>query len=1057
MIRWLLVHRFQASIEAPTGRSRRREKADRIGHPAHHPPPYVGGYKVCGLVLLFLIMGLQAEAARVDFNRDIRPIMADTCFRCHGFDANARKAKLRLDVRAEALKPAKSGAIPIVPGKPEQSEVVHRLFTEDEDDRMPPAEIHKPLTKEQKELFRRWIAEGAEYRDHWAFIPPVATPLPKLERSTWPKSPIDYFILSRLEEKGLKPSAEADKRTLVRRVSLDVTGIPPTPAEVDAFLADSSNSAYEKLVDRLLASPRYGERMAQDWLDVARFADSNGYQVDRDREMWAWREWVINAFNRNLRFDQFSIEQLAGDLLPNPTLDQKIATGFHRNHMINEEGGIIPEEFLTEYCADRVETTSTVWLGLTMGCARCHDHKYDPMTQKDYYGLFAFFHNVSEKGVGDYGQPIRRNTPPFLKLPAPQAEAKLKTLNSELEQTKQQMTNLTAAALAGGAEWENLAKATVPAWCKGEARIATVGTNKLEVKVNSAGDWTTVPLLKPGPTNLMLTAQISLPRVTAVKVELSPAPDSGRNTTNKIVIAKLRLARAESPEAEKSPVLLRPRTLTGTAPVADLAKVLDDKANTSWAVALANDRTESGVFVLSEAAQGSNGVMVKLELGLASDEILAAWRLRLKATDLASELLVPPDVLAVVQKPVTERTAEEKKQADDFRLAQNPEHVVLTKRSDDLKKQIDETDLSIPITLVMDEMAEPRPTFVLMRGAYDKKGEPVSAVTPSFLPAFPSGLPTNRLGLARWLMDSSNPLTARVEVNRLWQSVFGAGLVRTSEDFGLQGELPSHPELLDWLAIEFVRTGWDVKRMIKLFVMSATYRQDSRATPELRALDPENRLLARGPRYRLSAEAIRDQALAVSGLLVEKLGGPSVKPYHPPGLYEQVVAGSSASTYVQDKGDNLYRRSLYTYWKRSVPNPAMLVFDAPFRETCTARRSRTTTPLQALNLLNDPTYVEASLFLAQRMMREGGSTPESRIRRGFRLATGRQPKLAELDVLVNGWRSMEAGFRRDPPGAENLVALGETKADPTLDTVELAAYTTVASTLLNLDETVTKE
>jgi hypothetical protein len=460
---------------------------------------------------------------------------------------------------------------------------------------------------------------------------------------------------------------------------------------------------------------------------------------------------------------------------------------------------------------------------------------------------------------------------------------------------------------------------------------------------------------------------------------------------------------------------------------------------------------------LPEVAQGSNGVMVKLELYLAPEEMPPAWQLRLRATDLASDLLLPPDVLAIMQKPVAERTAEEKKQVDAFRLAQNPEHVALTKRSDDLKKQIDETDLSIPITLVMDELAEPRPTFVLVRGAYDKKGEPVSANTPSFLPAFPSRLSTNRLGLANWLVDPGNPLTARVAVNRLWQSVFGVGLVRTTEDFGLQGESPSHPELLDWLANEFVRAGWDIKRMMKLLVMSATYRQDSRVTAELRAIDPENRLLARGPRYRLSAEMIRDQALAVSGLLLEKLGGPSVKPYHPPGLYEQVVAGSSASTYVQDKGDNLYRRSLYTYWKRSVPNPAMLVFDAPFRETCTARRSRTTTPLQALNLLNDPTYVESSRFLAQRMMHEGGATPESRIQQGFRLATGREPRPTELGVLVSGWRSMEAGFRVDRSSAESLLTVGETKADPDLDAVELAAYATVASTLLNLDETITKE
>ena len=1003
----------------------------------------------------FVTFCLMAKAAKVDFNRDIQPVMADTCFRCHGFDEKARKAALRLDVRAEALKPAKSGATPIVPGKPDQSEVIRRLFTQDEDDRMPPTEIHKPLTAEQKELFRRWIAEGAEYRDHWAFIQPQPIEPPKVKQARWPKTSVDYFILAQLNRKKLKPSPAADQRTLIRRLSLDLTGIPPTLTEVDAFLSDRSNNAYEKLVDRLLASPRYGERMAQDWLDAARFADSNGYQVDRDREMGAWREWVIKAFNRNLPFDQFTIEQLAGDLLPNPTLDQKIATGFHRNHMINEEGGIIPEEFLAEYCADRVETTSTVWLGLTMNCARCHNHKYDPLTQKDYYGMFAFFHNVPEKGVGDYGQPIRRNTPPFVKLPAPEAEAKLAALNRELAETNQRLTNLTATVIANGAEWENRARIAVPTWSETEALSAIAGTNALEIR--PTGSWVQVPALKSDTRKVTIAARIPLKHITAVQVELSPAMDNGTNSSGKLAVAKLRLVRAESPEAEKNSVTLRPTTLTGTAPAADLANTLDDKANTTWTVTLAPDRTESAVFELPEATQGSNDVRVKLELDLTPDEILPAWQLRLRATGISSDLLVPPAVLALVQKSAAARTTEEKKQVDDFRLTHHPDYFALTNRATDLKKRIDETDLAIPIALVMAEMAEPRPTFVLLRGAYDKKGEAVTAATPSLLPAFPSGLPTNRLGLARWLVDPGNPLTARVTVNRLWQSVFGTGLVRTTEDFGSRGELPSHPELLDWLANEFVRTGWDVKRMMKLLVTSATYRQDSRLTPRLRELDPDNRLLARGPRYRLSAEMIRDQALAVSGLLVEKLGGPSVKPYHPPGLYEQVVSGSSASTYVQGHGEELYRRSLYTYWKRSVPNPAMLVFDAPFRETCTVRRSRTTTPLQALNLLNDPTYVEASRLLAQRMMHEGGATPESRIRHGFRLATGREPRRAELSVLVSGWRRMEETFRADRSDAESLLTVGETKADPTLDPVELAAYTTVASTLLNLDETITKE
>jgi len=997
---------------------------------------------------------LETKAAKVDFNRDIRPIMADTCFRCHGFDAKARKAQLRLDLREDALKPAKSGAIPIVPGQPQKSEVIRRIFTQDEDDRMPPAELHRVLTTNEKELMRRWVAEGAQFQDHWAFLPPISNQPKKVKHSGWIKTPVDRFILAKLEEKKLKPSRETDKTTLIRRVSLDLNGIPPSTVEVQAFLADHSSHAYEKLVDRLLASPRYGERMAQDWMDAARFADSNGYQVDRDREMWAWRQWVIEAFNRNLPFDQFTIEQLAGDLLPNPTLDQKVATGFNRNHMINEEGGIIPEEFLVEYCADRVETTATVWLGLTMGCARCHDHKYDPLTQKDFYRFFAFFHNVPESGVGTYSASIRRNTPPFTRLPTPDIEAKLVVLRREQEEANQHLTNLTNALLASsGTAWEERAKAAEPIWFEAEILSATSATNSVEIKKPAV--WLQVPSAKAGSRKVTVTARVARPKLTALQVELRAASDRDTNVA-KVKIAKLRLATSESPDAKEQEVILRPTALNASATVMELAKALDEKNDTAWTITLSNE-IKFGVFELPENPTGTNGVILKLELELAADENPPPWQLRLRATELDCGLLAPPNILKILSKAAVERTTDEKKLVDDFRLIHEPEHFTLTQRFAGLKKKIEETDLSIPITLVMEEMAEPRPTFVLVRGAYDKKGEPVTAATPSHLPAFLSSQPTNRLGLARWLVDARNPLTARVTVNRLWQSVFGTGLVRTTEDFGSRGEMPSHPELLDWLALEFIRTGWDVKRMMKLLVTSATYRQDSRMTPELRAADPENRLLARGPRYRLSAEMIRDQALAVSGLLIEKVGGPSVKPYHPPGLYEQVVAGTGPASYVQGKGEELYRRSIYTYWKRSVPNPAMLIFDAPFRETCTVRRSRTTTPLQALNLLNDATYVEAARFLAQRMMKEGGTTPNSRIRHGFRLATGREPRSNELRVLLARWTLMASSFRADPSGVQSLLTVGETKNNDDLDQVELAAYSTVASTLLNLDETITKE
>ncbi len=817
-------------------------------------------HSLCSLIAgltVALALAPASAAEPLRFNRDIRPILANNCFACHGPDKQNRQGDLRLDDREQAVRPAASQSPAIVPGKPQASNLIARINSANSDEIMPPPDSQKKLTAAQKELLERWISEGASYEKHWSFLPPSRAEPPRVQLEAWPRNPVDHFILARLEREGLNPSEEAEPATLLRRLSLDLTGLPPTPGDVDAFerelataqAADAkqqSNSeqaapsrgkaadlVYERWVNRYLDSPHYGERMAVDWLDAARFADSNGYQVDRDREMYAWRDWVIAAFNANKPFDQFTIEQLAGDLLPNATFDQKIATGFHRNHMLNEEGGIIAEEFLVEYCSDRVETTAAVWLGQTFTCARCHDHKFDPFTQRDYYSLYAFFHNITERGVGDYGANIRRNAPPFVKLPAPESDAKLVTLQKELDELKQK-----------------------------------------------------------------------------------------------------------------------------------LAKLSDEK---------------------------------------------------------------------------------------------DPQRGPLTNRMTDLTKQINETELQIPTALVMEELPQPRETHILVRGAYNNKGDAVTANTPATLPPMAADLPRNRLGLARWLVDPANPLPARVMVNRLWQSLFGVGLVRTSEDFGTQGEPPVHPELLDWLATEFIRSGWDVKATMRLLVTSSTYRQSSRFTPALSERDPENRLLARGPRFRLQAEFLRDQALAASGLLVDRIGGPSVKPYHPQGLYEQVVSGSSASTYVQGKGEDLYRRSLYTYWKRSVPNPAMLAFDAPFREMCAMRRTRTNTPLQALNLLNDPTYVEAARHLARRMSHEGGAGVANQIGYGFRLVLARRPKDRELAILVAAYDRALKEFQADGAAATGLLSVGDSPVDGTIAPAELAALSTVAGTILNLDEAVAKE
>jgi hypothetical protein len=834
-----------------------------------------------------LIAASTAGAAeRLDFNRDVQPILSENCFGCHGPDEHDRMGGLRLDVPHDDISSTDSGLAAVVPGKPDESEVVARITASDPEVLMPPPESNKTLSEKQKALLAQWIAEGAAHAPHWAYEPPSRPAVPRVKDATWPQNNVDRFVLARLEAEGLTPTAEADRSTLIRRVTIDLTGLPPSRAETEAFLADQSPDAYQKVVDRLLASAHFGERMAVDWLDAARYADTNGYQVDRDRENWPWRDWVIKAFNNNMPFDQFTIEQLAGDLLPEPTLDQRIATGFHRNHMLNEEGGIIAEEFLAEYTGDRVETTATVWLGQTFNCTRCHNHKFDPLTQHDFYAMKAFFHNVNEKGVGNYKVDIKSNAPPYVQVASPEQETRLAELQKDLEAATKIVAGLKAAKLVADKEAE--------AEAADESKIAN---EKTAVAANGAEQ--------------------------ANVVETAPSvPENSKPTE--------------------------------------------------------------------------------------------------------------PD-------------------ADPIKLAE-----------EDIQKRRQaylDYEREIPTALVMEELAMPRKTFILLRGDYTALGEEVAAGTPAVLPPMTDGLPRNRLGLAKWLMAPENPLTARVTVNRFWQSIFGSGLVVSVDDFGSQGSQPSHAELLDWLAVEFRESGWNVKQLLKTLVMSATYRQSSVVSPALYERDPQNRLLARGTRYRLQAEFIRDQALAAAGLLQTLVGGPSVKPYHPPGLYEQVVnqKDNPKATYQQGQGSDLYRRSLYTYWKRSVPHPAMLAFDAPFREICTVKRSRTNTPMQALTLMNDPTFVEAAEFLAARMIREGGADETSRISHGFWLVLARTPSAKELTDLATALEKFHADFAAKPEDATALVALGDSPADPSLASLtgsaKLAAYTLVASLLLCRDET----
>ena len=959
-----------------------------------------------------------ASAAELSFNRDIRPILSDNCFYCHGPDKNHRKGDLRLDVREELIKLG-------------PQTLIERITTTDSDDLMPPAESHKKLSLKQKDTLNQWIAEGSKYEPHWAFVPPMK---PKSGNS------IDDFVQAELKKHGLQPAPKASRETLIRRLSLDLTGLPPmqdnqTRRQSDKETGNApgslsphpmvSLSSYEEQVDSLLNSPHYGEHMAVSWLDAARFADTNGYQVDRDRELWPWRDWVIKAFNANMPFDQFTIEQLAGDLLPGATLDQKIATGFHRNHMFNEEGGIIAEEFLAEYTADRVETTAAVWMGQTFNCCRCHDHKFDPFTAKDFYAMKAFFHNVPEKGVGIYGNPVRTNAPPFMKLPAPELEAKITALNAKLKPVEDKLKGLAAGDLE---PWvKKLATAKID-WQPLEPLKATGGDNPPQITDKAV-------LIGPQETranNIVIKAKLTAGKITAMRLECSTTAPSASFQWSELKVGKTKLHAIDATHVN----------------------VLDSDRKTKSVLSVAPNKPMQALFELEKPLEGSE---VEIIIGVENAGGPSQWRLF--ATTIPTDVVAPASIVTLAQKEHAKQTAAERKQLADFRLAQMPEHRRLSEEAAALKKQIAAAEAEIPTTLVMEEQKEMRPTFILMRGAYDKPGEKVAAATPGVLPALAADLPRNRRGLAKWLVSRENPLTARVIVTRFWQHFFGTGLVRTSEDFGSQGEQPSHPELLDWLAVTFQESGWDVKNLVKMIVTSETYQQSSQFSVRSAQLDPMNTWLSRGPRHRLSAEVIRDQALAASGLLVEKIGGPSVKPYHPPGLYEQVVAqrDNPKATYQQGTGDDLHRRSLYTYWKRSVPHPGMLLFDAPFRETCALRRSRSNTPLQALNLMNDPTYVEAARFLAQRMIKEGGASIESRLTHGFRLLLARKPSPQELQVLTAAVERSIQDFAKDAEAAKKLLSLGEAKSDDKLPPAELAAYTTVASTLINLDETITKE
>ncbi len=1039
-------------------------------------------------VLFFLSTETVAHAQtdEIRFDRDIRPLLSNNCFHCHGPDDENREAELRLDIEEEA----KSSAI--VPGKPNESELYARLISDDPDLKMPPANSNKELTPEQIKLFKKWIEQGAKWKKHWSFTAPKQSPLPKVKANHWARNSIDYFILHRLEKEKLKPAKEADRRTLIRRLSFDLTGLPPKLDEVNAFVNDKSANAYEKLIDRLLKSPRYGERMAVNWLDAARYGDTSVYHADGFREMWAWRDRVVDSYNENLPFNQFSIEQLAGDMLPAPTIKQQIAAGFNRNNGTTDEGGLIPEEYRVEYAVDRVKTTATVWMGLTMECCQCHEHKYDPISQEDYYRFFAFFNVSADEGK----QSRERNSSPLVKIADPEKEKQLPGVQSQL------------------AELDTKKKI--------HSKSVDVALEKWILQSEKQ-----IRKQKPVPKDISL--HFPLNEGKDKSVVNSAHPEQKGEVRGKVDWVKARFGQGlkldEKAYVHLGDVANYERTdsfsyggwvwVDPKASGALLARMDDGNKNRGYDILINGDgkisvhlinewpknaikvTTKKGIkphqwnhiFAVYDGSSKAKGVQVYvngvlwkcdtekdgLTKSIKTDKSLRIGsrnpgsRLKGQVDDIQvySRNLNHEEVQAIAEKHPLDsvlaieskkRTDNQKKHIREFYLEnEDAGYQELAKKYNALKSKEEELLKPLTTVMIMSDQKKPRDTFVLARGSYDSPTEKkVQPGTPPVLPPMTKGFPANRLGMAQWLFQDNHPLTARVAVNRYWQMLFGAGFVSTPEDFGSQGEFPTHPELLDWLAVDFRKSGWDVKKMIKQIVMSATYRQSSQISKELFEIDPENKLLARGARFRLQSEFIRDNALALGNLLVNKKGGPGVKTYQPPGLWKEVGLGGKP-LFVQDHGEKLYRRSLYTYWKRSAPPPNMQIFDAPTREKCSVRRPRTNTPLQALVVLNDVQFVEASRNFAQRIISDGGKNKKDRAIYAFELATSRKPTKFELNVILEVLEHAQKRYLNDPKAAKKLISIGESQGTVKLDAAEHATWTVVANMILNLDETLTRE
>ena len=1018
------------------------------------------GRWIAVVLSLTFSLGVSAEK-KLDFNRDVRPILADKCFHCHGPDKETREGGLRLDVEADAKREF-DGYFALVPGNAEDSEVYYRIMTDDDNDLMPPAKSKREMTEEEKEIIRRWIEEGAEYQDHWSLVAPKQLADVELSDESWISNDIDKFILNRLDEHGLKPSGEADRRTLIRRLTFDLTGLPPAPEEVEAYVNDESENAYEKVVDRLMKSPRFGEHWARSWLDLARYADSNGFQADQLRDSWAYRDWVINALNSGMPFDQFTIEQLAGDLLPNATLDQKIATGFHRTVTCNVEAGVHPEENRTNQVVDRVNTTGTVWLGTTMGCAQCHDHKYDSFTMKDYYGLFAFFNNTPlEVDNGGKGVSFDFVGPKMdLPIPAEQA-AKREEISDQIKQLNSQRKKMMTGA-DGREQWEKDLRASLkkrPEWTVLTAdKFRTNGGEDFRALEDES---ILVTGNVPGTVVYTIDTKPKLRQVTAIRVEAlthdelpGMGPGRGDDERPNFILSELNVTVHEKGQEKGRKVALSSVTADYSQPKWEVEKSIDGNRKTGWAIGQQFGESHLAVYRLEKPLLVKEGAILRFSLDQNYGRGRTIGRVRLSATDgdpSVDEL--SEDLLTILEKNPDKLSKDDTKALDDLFMESNPALKKLEAEMNKAKRNLNA--LKIPSTLVMIEMEEPRETHIMNRGVYLDKGEKVVAATPEVLPPMDESLPKNRLGLAKWLVNGENPLVARVTVNRWWAELFGAGIVATLEDFGTMAQPPTHPKLLDWLAVEFVESGWDMKHVLKAMVMSSTYRQSSKVTPELYEADPKNSWLARGPRFRMTAEMVRDNALAVSGMLSTKAEGEPIMPHQPSGIWRQV--GRNEPKWIDETDEDRYRRGVYVIWRRAAPYPSFVNFDAPDRGSCVVSRPRTNTPLQALTLMNDPVYVELSLALANRLLSEKPeASEEERIQHAFELVLSRPAEKAELNHLKGVIKERTDSL--SPEEVESLIDSEGIDYQPneSLDKTELAAWFYVASILLNLDETITK-